>query len=307
MVLLDQRLIYFKKMLQMFILLFLCFKTGAFGSSRTEMQSFSVTEGDSVTLHSGVTELHTGELTWHFVADKSLIALINRAYQAFSTMNGTDGRFRDRLKLDNNTGSLTIINIRSEHAGDYEVQIFSDNTSSKRFRVTVYARLPVPVITRNFSHCSSSSSSSSQYNCSVLCSVENVSSVSLSWYKGNSLLSSISVSDLSISLSLPLEVEYQDKNTYNCVINNTISRQTTHLDINTHCQACPDDLPVFNIAFLCAALSLLIVVIIVMCCKKWRKTGQESKRSAKCEPKTRKVKSENTDAVYENVPKNKSR
>ncbi|XP_043079768.1 uncharacterized protein LOC122328124 [Puntigrus tetrazona] len=140
-------------------------------------------------------------------------------------------RFRERVELDNHTGSLTITNTRPEDAGLYKL----DFKTSKAFRVSVYARLPLPVISSN---CSSSSSSSS--NCSLLCSAVNASHMTLSWYRGNSLLSSISASDLSIGLSLPLEVEHQDKNIYSCVINNPIRNQTQHLDVSRLCHTCSD-------------------------------------------------------------------
>ncbi|XP_077083164.1 SLAM family member 5-like [Siphateles boraxobius] len=197
--------------------------------------SVSVMEGDSVTLNTNVTEIHKDdEILWKYGAENSLIAQINKENRIFSTYDDVpDGRFRDRLKLDLQTGSLTITNTTAEHTGVYKLEIRGAKLTSKTFSVSVYARLPVPVIISNSSHCSS--------NCSLVCSsVLNVSDATLSWYAGMSVLSSISVCDLSISLSLPLEVEYQDKNTYSCVLNNPISNQTTHLDINTLCHTCAE-------------------------------------------------------------------
>ncbi|XP_016113128.1 natural killer cell receptor 2B4-like [Sinocyclocheilus grahami] len=264
-------------------------------------ESVSVMEGDTVTLNTDVTEIHEDDnILWNFVPVKSLIAEISRDVGIFYTSDGPDERFRNRLKLDDQTGSLTITNITTQHAGDYEIKISGAKLTSKTFNVSVYAHLPTPDIIRD---CSSSSS-----YCSLLCSVVNVGHVTLSWYKGNSLLSSISVSDLSISLSLPLEVEYQDNNTYSCVLNNPISNQTTHLNITQLCHTCSDQgVPLFYIVLISAAAGLVLATVVMCCiCWKCRKTvrTQEDERteSALFKPTTRKRKSKEG-PVYENIPK----
>ncbi|XP_073721486.1 SLAM family member 5-like [Misgurnus anguillicaudatus] len=194
-------------------------------------------EGDSVTLQTDLIDLKSAHLIlWRFGPQESLIARVNREANTVSIYDDVlDGRFRDRLQVNNQTGDLIITNITTQHTGLYQINISGKQKSSHRFDVTVYARLHVPVIS---SYCLQNSSSVS--NCLLLCSVMNARDVSLSWYKGNSLLSLISVSDLNIRLSLPLEVEYQDNNTYSCVVNNPIGNQTQHLNITHLCQTCSD-------------------------------------------------------------------
>ncbi|XP_051763380.1 uncharacterized protein LOC127519811 [Ctenopharyngodon idella] len=259
-----------KKMLHMFVLFCLYWMslTGVFAAETNKI--LSVMEGDSVTLYIDDTEIQKGDnILWKYGAEKHVIAEISRNYGLFITYNGTDGRFRDRLKLDDQTGSLTITNTRAEHAGVYQLEIRGVDLTSKTFNVSVYARLPVPVISSNSSQCSSSS------NCSLVCSAVNVSHVTLSWYKGNSLLSSISASDLSISLSLPLEVEYQDKNTYSCVLNNSFTNQTRHLDITQHHTCAVPPVSVSLIVLISAGSLLIITLFRIFCiCGKCRKTDQ---------------------------------
>ncbi|XP_056614712.1 uncharacterized protein LOC130429891 [Triplophysa dalaica] len=218
----------------MWACVFLVCVAGVFGVGADEVTS--VMEGNSVTLHTGLKHIQIHDrLLWIFEFADTLIAEIHA--QNVSIFN-KEGIFKDRLEMNNQTGSLTITNITTEHSGLYQLRISRNMISDISFNLIVYAHLPPPVIIRNSSQCSSSSERSSVSKCVLLCSVMNVTHVSLSWYKGNSLLSSISVSDLNIILSLPLEVEYQDTNTYRCVVNNTISNHTQHLDINKLCGSC---------------------------------------------------------------------
>ncbi len=96
-------------------------------------------EGDSVTLNTGVNEIREGDdVLWKYGAENSQIAKMKKKKHIFSTFNGTDGRFRDRLKLDSKTGSLTITNITAEHAGVYQLEITGAKKSSKTFSVSVH-------------------------------------------------------------------------------------------------------------------------------------------------------------------------
>ncbi|XP_073700573.1 SLAM family member 9-like [Garra rufa] len=205
----------------MFILICLCSWSlaGVFG------ESVSVMEGESLTLNTDVTEMQRDDLImWKF--GLILIAKINGKD---CKREFYDERFRERLKLNHQTGSLTITNTRTTDSGLYTV------TSSRKvmpntFTITVYVRLPVPVISSTSSQNQSPSS-----KCSLLCSVVNVSQVTLSWYKGNRFLSSIHVSNLSRSVSLHLECL---DDSYSCVVNNPISNQTQHLNSTELCQPC---------------------------------------------------------------------
>ncbi|XP_067271616.1 SLAM family member 5-like [Pseudorasbora parva] len=243
-----------------FFCLWILYLADVCGVETSETETISAMEGDSVTLNTDVTELQRHVIVWTFGPQGTHIAKINVHNETFH--DGADGRFRDRLKLDSQTGSLTITNISTEHAGLYQIEmVVENNISIKKFIVNVYALLPIPVISRYCAQHPSSSSSS----CSLLCSVLNVSHVTLSWFKGNSLWSSISVSDLSSSVSLHLEVEYQDNNTYSCVLNNPVRNHSQHLDIRRLCQKHSDYVHYYGFteAVIRLALSALVGVAAV--------------------------------------------
>ncbi|XP_026100760.1 uncharacterized protein LOC113071682 [Carassius auratus] len=101
------------------------------------VKSVSVMEGDSVTLQNDVTELQEDDLiVWRF-GDKGILLANIDVETNEASINADDERFRNRLQL-NQTGSLTIKDVRTEHSGLYEVQI-RGRESSQQFLVSVIA------------------------------------------------------------------------------------------------------------------------------------------------------------------------
>ncbi|XP_048038395.1 uncharacterized protein LOC125263453 isoform X2 [Megalobrama amblycephala] len=102
----------------------------------------SVTEGESVTLDPD-TEINKDDHILLWFGDENMLTAIAEKHRETQEMltyeYAADGRFREKLKLDMNTGSLTITNIRTDHAGRYKLEIRGSGggVSEKTFIVTV--------------------------------------------------------------------------------------------------------------------------------------------------------------------------
>lgn len=98
----------------------------------------SAKEGESVTLPTGLTEIHKDDkIQWWYEDEKNLIAEIH-GVTSERTFPGADGRFRSKLSLDG-SGKLTINNIRTIHTGLYKLKISGRRrrTKYKLFILTV--------------------------------------------------------------------------------------------------------------------------------------------------------------------------
>ncbi len=115
----------------------MCVSSGVSGVY-TDRVSVSVMEGDSVSLHTGVETKQQEDIKWYFSSTR--IAQISGDLGYICTdvqcNTGTE-RFRDRLKLDHQTGSLTITNITITDSGEYKLKIISSSDSERIFSVSI--------------------------------------------------------------------------------------------------------------------------------------------------------------------------
>uniref|UniRef100_A0A8C2AJL0 Immunoglobulin domain-containing protein n=1 Tax=Cyprinus carpio TaxID=7962 RepID=A0A8C2AJL0_CYPCA len=101
----------------------------------------SVKEGESVSLQTDVKTNQQDRIRWYF-GDTRIAEITGDLSFICTDVQCKDGdeRFRDRLKMDNQTGSLTIMNTRTTDAGLYLLQVSNGNNSysKKTFNVTVH-------------------------------------------------------------------------------------------------------------------------------------------------------------------------
>ncbi|XDV23722.1 hypothetical protein PO909_028173, partial [Leuciscus waleckii] len=117
--------------------------TGVSAAEEDEVKRESVKEGESVTFDPGVPVIkNPNDVTkWYF--KDILIAEITGDQSKICTDVQCKERFRDRLKLDHQTGSLTITNTRNTDSGEYKRLIINNYS---RFSITRVKRFSVSVI-----------------------------------------------------------------------------------------------------------------------------------------------------------------
>uniref|UniRef100_A0A8C1L7M6 Uncharacterized protein n=1 Tax=Cyprinus carpio TaxID=7962 RepID=A0A8C1L7M6_CYPCA len=105
-----------------------------------DVDDILVVEGYKFTLFPNHTEMMVSDvIQWKFVPENTLIAEINKQTNSMTVYDDVlDGRFRNRLKLDDQTGSLTITNMRTKHTGVFEVRT---KNLRKSYIFTVYGEI----------------------------------------------------------------------------------------------------------------------------------------------------------------------
>jgi len=101
------------------------------------VKSVSVKEGESVILHTGVTEIQGYDLIMWKIND-NLIAEINKGSKRLLIIDKDNKKFNGRLQMHHQSGSLIISDSETKDCGVYHLDmISSSHTLERTISVTV--------------------------------------------------------------------------------------------------------------------------------------------------------------------------
>ncbi|XP_066517991.1 CD48 antigen-like isoform X2 [Hoplias malabaricus] len=248
-------------------LLFCCLLSTA-GEEVVKLQEL---EGNTVIIHTGLTAVQNdSHILWFYGPEKVESRIVNsHIFRGETVIEYFTERFRDRLQLNRNSGSLTIRNISREDSGLYQLQVINGRPSAWSFRVNVYSPVSKPIIKNR----SETRSKTQKDRCSPLCTVDNGKDVNLSWLEDKDRLSSISSTDSSGHLFLPLNITISNYSIYTCVAANPVSNQTTQLNIIQLCNINTGVHEVHERHFIIILPVLIFVFVglIITCILYWKK------------------------------------
>nr|XP_046181743.1 uncharacterized protein LOC124012308 [Oncorhynchus gorbuscha]XP_046181744.1 uncharacterized protein LOC124012308 [Oncorhynchus gorbuscha] len=153
--------------------------------------------------------LNSGSLLY---GDLGNIAQVHPGKQSNTNL---EKRFKNHLHWNNVTGVFTLSDLQIDDSGVYTVENTDKGKTKHIFQLTVYYVLSKPQVTVH-----------DNISCSMVCSVENGREVTLSWYKGGEILNQTSSPDHNITLSIPLKVDEQNRDSYRCEAANPVSKET---------------------------------------------------------------------------------
>uniref|UniRef100_A0AAY5K9Q0 Ig-like domain-containing protein n=1 Tax=Esox lucius TaxID=8010 RepID=A0AAY5K9Q0_ESOLU len=130
--------------------------------------------------------------------------------------------FKDRIQWDQQTAQFTIKDLTTSDSGMYVVD--GKGGDKTTYQLTLYEPVSRPTLT---------TACNGIY--SVECSVKNGRDVTLSLYSGEEILNHTSSPDLFIKLSLPLEVDKENRTSYRCEAANPVTKENVTFHVPESC------------------------------------------------------------------------
>ncbi|XP_039623415.1 CD48 antigen-like isoform X3 [Polypterus senegalus] len=238
---------------------------GVFSTLQSDILHVKRKLGDSFTFPQKIPQ--DGFLRFGHFVTLSTVALISN----WNISRLYTDKFLGRLQVDSDDRSLTITHLRLEDSGIYQLEDVTGDKFTKNYNLTVYVPVPKPkVISFLFDNGS----------CSLFCSVENDTEVTVFWQKGGN-----SGVQGNIYGNMLLLEKQEAEEQYMCVAENPFSKENITVTTQKMCKKKDEDGEnvqprTHYIITTVAAVAIIFIAIALLCVclrrKLLQKEGQES-------------------------------